>query len=187
MSRRFRSQPSAISKRDHRTLIADCFNRLQPPALPPHPSLPPFLSLPAPPQQFLDTTRLLPDQDTRGSRIGEHARKGKRGNFHTEPQLSGVLGIYRNLPLPKSVQDGGVDTSIDRIRFTLIHSRRVPPPCARMFKYVIRVNITSFTLLFEKLTNSLRNVCANRFTDKSSASKEQLEDERIYSPILQRV
>lgn len=134
--------------------------------------LAPFLSLPAPPQQFLDTTRLLPDQDTRGSRIGEHARKGKRGNFHTEPQLSGVLGIYRNLPLPKSVQDGGVDTSIDRIRFTLIHSRRVPPPCARMFKYVIRANITSFTLLFEKLTNSLRNVCANRFTDKSSASKE---------------
>lgn len=61
----------------------------------------------------------------------------EKANFHTE--LSAVLGIYRNLPLPKSVQDGGVDTSIDRIRFTLIHS---PPSCSRMFKYVIRlVNI----------------------------------------------
>lgn len=58
----------------------------------------------------------------------------EKANFHTE--LSAVLGIYRNLPLPKSVQDGGVDTSIDRIRFTLIHS---PPSCSRMFKYVIRL------------------------------------------------
>lgn len=93
----------------------------------------PSLFLSSPPQQFLDTTRLLPDQDTR--EVGEHARKGKFPYL----ELSAVLGIYRNLPLPKSVQDGGVDTSIDRIRFTLIHS---PPPCSRMFKYVIRlVNI----------------------------------------------
>lgn len=35
----------------------------------------PSLFLSSPPQQFLDTTRLLPDQDTR--EVGEHARKGK--------------------------------------------------------------------------------------------------------------
>lgn len=137
------------------------------PALSPHPSLP----YPCPRHPNNSSIQLgstsVKTKIREASRIGEHARKGKRGNFHTEPQLSAVLGIYRNLPLPKSVQDGGVDTSIDRIRFTLIHSPRVPPPCA--FKYVIRVvNVTWSTLLFEKLTNNLTSyayACMYRFSE----------------------